>query len=111
MRYGSALIGMTMALGLSAGIARAQDQQAPAAEQKKAQPAASDNEETKNARALALEGSKSPWSGQLQLTYLGSSLNHPFSDELANPSHQDNPSPVSLSGIVAVRYRFNDTTT
>jgi hypothetical protein len=62
-------------------------------------------------RLKALQGSKSRFSGQLNLTYYGSSLSHPVSDAVGNPLGQTNPYPVSLQGIVAVRYRLDKATT
>ena len=67
--------------------------------------------ETQNARAATLEGSKSAWSGQLQFTYMGSTLNDPFAKTVPNPSGQAEPLPVELTGVVALRYRLSDTLT
>ena len=70
-----------------------------------------DSEETKNTRMKAVEGSKSPYSGQFNITYSGSSINHPFSKEAPNPGQLPVPPLVSISGTVSARYRFDKKTT
>ena len=70
-----------------------------------------DSEETKNARMKAVEGSKSPFSGQFNITYSGSSVNHPFSKEAPNPGQLPVPPLVSISGTVSARYRLDKKTT
>jgi hypothetical protein len=62
-------------------------------------------------RLKTLEGSKSRWSGQLNFTYQGSSVSHPFDSIAGNPLGQTNPYPVNLQGTVAVRYRLDSQTT
>ena len=64
-----------------------------------------------NARMKTLEGSKSPWSGQFQMSYSGSSIDHPFSELAPNPTHEPQEPLVTLSGVVAVRYRLDPKTT
>ena len=67
--------------------------------------------EMQNKRMQTLEGSKSAWSGQFQLQYTGSSLNHPFSSEAPNPGHLVPPPLVTMAGTFSSRYRINDKTT
>jgi hypothetical protein len=69
------------------------------------------SEETTNARMKAVEGSKSPFSGQFNITYSGSSVNHPFSKEAPNPGQLPVPPLVSISGTVSARYRMDKKTT
>lgn len=64
-----------------------------------------------NNRMSTLEGSTSRWSGQLNLTYSGSSISHPFSGEAPNPGDQVPPPLVTLSGAVSARYRMDGHTT
>lgn len=66
---------------------------------------------TQNNRMKTLEGSRSPWSGQFNLTYNGSSLSHPFSADAPNPGGQVPPPLVTMSGTAAVRYRLDAQTT
>ena len=68
-------------------------------------------EVTQNNRMKVLLGSKSLWSGQLNFTYLGSSISHPFNALAPNPGNQVPPPLVTLSGIVSARYRLDDKTT
>lgn len=70
------------------------------------QPAANENN-----RLKTLEGSTSPLSGQVSIGYAGSSLNHPFSENAPNPGNMQPPPLVTMSGTVALRYRFDKTTT
>ena len=65
----------------------------------------------KNNRLATLEGSKSPFSGQLQFAYSGSSIDHPFSESAPNPSGIAPPPLVTLSGTGSVRYRIDPHTT
>jgi hypothetical protein len=69
------------------------------------------SDETTNARMKAVEGSKSPYSGQFNITYSGSSVNHPFSKEAPNPGQLPVPPLVSISGTVSARYRLDKKTT
>ena len=64
-----------------------------------------------NERLRALDGSKSPWSGQFNATYSGSSLRHPFSAEAPNPGHTTPPPVVLMTGTFSGRYRFDPTLT
>lgn len=73
--------------------------------------AAEQAEETKNNRMKTEEGSKSPLSGQFNLTYSGSSLDHPFSEYAPNPGGLEVPPLVTLSGTVSARYRIDKKTT
>lgn len=73
--------------------------------------ATGESDETKNARMKAVEGSKSPYSGQFNLTYSGSSLDHPFSNKAPNPSNFADPPLVTLAGTVSARYRIDKKTT
>ena len=65
------------------------------------------DEVQQNNRMRALEGSKSPWSIQLQLSYAGSSLVHPFSELAPNPANDTPPPVVKMSGLVQGRYRIS----
>lgn len=67
--------------------------------------------ETQNNRAKALEGSASKWSGQLNLNYNGSSINHPFDKTVPNPGGDAVPNNVTFGGTVSARYRFDPTMT
>ena len=69
------------------------------------------DEEAQNNRAKALEGSKSKFSGQFQLAYAGSSLDHPLSKFAPNPGNTIPAPVVSLSGTVSARYRLDPKTT
>lgn len=69
------------------------------------------SDETTNARMKAVEGSKSPYSGQFNITYSGSSIDHPFSKDAPNPGQLPVPPLVSISGTVSARYRFDKKTT
>lgn len=62
-------------------------------------------------RMKTLQGSESRWSGQLNFTYTGSSLSHPFSAEAPNPGNQVPPPLVTLNGTVSGRYRIDPQTT
>jgi hypothetical protein len=66
--------------------------------------------ETTN-RMKTLEGSKSPFSGQLNLSYQGSSISHPFSPYAPNTTGQNPPPEVTASGTAAARYRYDKVTT
>lgn len=79
------------------------------AEQKK--PAEGTAQETQNNRAKTLEGSQSPFSGQFQLQYNGSTISHPFSAEAPNPRNQPVPPQVDLTGTASARYRIDSATT
>lgn len=68
-------------------------------------------EDSSSNRQQTLEGSKSRWSGQFNLTYSGSSLDHPFSEEAPNPGHDVPPPLVTLSGTFSARYRIDSKTT
>jgi hypothetical protein len=72
---------------------------------------ADDDDSTNNNRMKTEEGSKSPFSGQFNLTYYGSSLDHPFSKYAPNPGNTEVPPLVTLSGTVSARYRFDRQTT
>jgi hypothetical protein len=80
---------------------------APGAEQATGEAAAL----AENNRMKTLEGSKSPFSGQFNITYQGSSLSHPFSADAPNPGGFTPPPLVTMSGSVAVRYRIDKNTT
>jgi hypothetical protein len=69
------------------------------------------DKETENNRIKTLEGSKSRWSGQFNLNYAGSSINHPFAAEAINPGGQVPPPTVNLNGTFSARYRLNADTT
>lgn len=73
--------------------------------------AAKEDEEMRNKRMQTLEGSKSPWSGQFQLQYVGSTLSHPFSKEAANPDGEVPPPVVTMQGTFSFRYRIDKDTT
>jgi hypothetical protein len=62
-------------------------------------------------RLKTLEGSKSRWSGQINLDYSGSAIAHPFDSIVGNPLGQTNPYPVNLQGTIAARYRLDPQTT
>ena len=64
-----------------------------------------------NERLQTLEGSKSPWSGQFQATYNGSSLDHPLSESAPNPGKVVPAPVVTASGTFSGRYRFDAVTT
>ncbi|MEN9835792.1 MAG: hypothetical protein RL011_1985 [Pseudomonadota bacterium] len=65
----------------------------------------------KNERMRALDGSKSPWSGQFNLNYSGAPLRNPLSAEAPNPGNIL-PAPVVLmTGSFAVRNRLDSQTT
>jgi hypothetical protein len=64
-----------------------------------------------NNREKTLEGSKSPFSLQFNMTYSGSSINHPFSADVPNPGNQVPPPLATLSGTFSGRYRIDDKTT
>ncbi len=66
---------------------------------------------TENKRMRALEGSKSRWSGQLNLTYNGSTINEPLDANAPNPGSQNPPPVVNLVGTLATRYRINSAQT
>jgi hypothetical protein len=65
---------------------------------------------TQNNRARALEGSRSPFSGQFNISYAGSSINHPFIGDVGNPGKLIPPPLVLAQGTVALRYRVDDKT-
>jgi hypothetical protein len=52
-------------------------------------------------------GAKSKYSSSLNMVYSGASLSEPFGDKRPNIAEGRRPSPVSLSGNVAIRYRKN----
>jgi hypothetical protein len=64
-----------------------------------------------NNRMKTLEGSKSPFSSQLNISYQGSSISHPFDKEAPNPSGQVPAPLVTASGTVSLRYRNDKNTT
>lgn len=66
------------------------------------------SDEPQNNRAMTQAGSKSKWSGQLNLNYTGSSINHPFSEYSPNPTDASPPPVVTMSGTMAARYRINE---
>jgi hypothetical protein len=66
--------------------------------------------ELQNNRVKALEGSKSPWSFQANLTYSGSSINHPLAETVPNAGGSSQPPKVQLGGTIAARYRLDDVT-
>jgi hypothetical protein len=68
-------------------------------------------DESQNNRQNTLEGSKSPFSLQFNLTYNGSTINHPFAKEVPNPELSVPPPLVSLSGTFSGRYRLDPSTT
>ncbi len=70
-----------------------------------------ESQELQNNRMKTLEGSRSRWSGQFNLTYSGSSIAHPFSGEVPNPGNQVPPPLVTFSGTVSARGRIDDKTT
>jgi hypothetical protein len=75
------------------------------------QAAGEESAETENNHLKTLDGSQSPFSGQFNITYNGSTISHPFSADAPNPGGQVPAPLVVLSGTVAVRYRFDKTTT
>lgn len=64
-----------------------------------------------NNRLKTLEGSKSPWSFQLNLSYYGSSIDHPLSENAPNPGNEVPAPLVYTTGTIAGRYRLDKTTT
>ncbi|MGZ3651191.1 MAG: hypothetical protein ACXVB9_06010 [Bdellovibrionota bacterium] len=74
-------------------------------------PKAASQEDTQNNRMKTEEGSKSPLSGQFNLTYYGSSLDHPFSEFAPNSGNTEVPPLVTISGTVSARYRIDKKTT
>jgi hypothetical protein len=70
-----------------------------------------DQEKIQNNRMKTLEGSKSRWSGQVNLTYNGSSIQHPFSREAPNPGGQVPPPLVTMAATASARYRIDPQTT
>ncbi|MDR3606354.1 MAG: hypothetical protein P4M08_03115 [Oligoflexia bacterium] len=68
-------------------------------------------QEVENKRMKALEGSKSPWSFQAQLQYSGSTINHPFAEDLPNTGGSSVAPKVTLGGTIAGRYRIDESTT
>jgi hypothetical protein len=67
-----------------------------------------DSQESQNNRMRALEGSKSKYSGQIQAAYSGSTIDHPFAAEAANPGGLNPPPVVSASALIQGRYRINE---
>jgi hypothetical protein len=67
--------------------------------------------EAQNNRAKTLEGSKSPFSGQFNISYQGSTISHPFSEDAPNPSGATPPPLVTLGGTISARYRIDKRTT
>lgn len=65
------------------------------------------DQEITNAKLRAESGSKSKFSGSLNISYLGGSLETPLADVRPNPTNQANPPIVRAAGDVAVRYRVN----
>ncbi len=74
-------------------------------------PSGGATEEAENNRMKTLEGSKSPFSGQVNLTYNGSSLEHPFSKDAPNPGGAVPPPLVTAVGTFSGRYRIDKETT
>ena len=102
------LVGATLTLSAALVATRGQADDTPASQSPAATPSP---EAVQNARMATLEGSKSPWSGQFQLSYSGSSRNHPFSDKAPNPGHEIPEPLVTLSGVFSARYRIDPKTT
>lgn len=65
------------------------------------------DEEVTDVKLRANSGSKSKYSVSLSLNYNGASLASPFDATRPNVSDERNADPVSMSGSVGVRYRFN----
>lgn len=117
MRIGSLVTTTSLAL-LSAGLALSSVNHAFAEDSssdQKPKPAPSGTgsviDESQNNRQKTLEGSKSPVSLQFNLTYSGSSINHPFASDAPNPGGQIPPPLVSVSGTFSGRYRLDPSTT
>ena len=68
-------------------------------------------DDTTNNRMKTLEGSRSRFSGQFNISYQGSTISHPFSDTAPNLSGITPPPLVTLSGLVSARYRIDAVTT
>jgi hypothetical protein len=68
-------------------------------------------DESQNNRQKTLEGSKSPFSLQFNLTYSGSSIIHPLAQEVPNPGQQVPAPTANLQGQFSGRYRFDPSTT
>jgi hypothetical protein len=68
-------------------------------------------DDTTNNRMKTLEGSKSRFSGQFNISYQGSTISHPFDGDAPNLSGQTPPPLVTLSGTVSARYRIDPVTT
>jgi hypothetical protein len=88
-----------------------QEQAAAPAQEKAKSPEDKAKEDHSNNRVKTLLGSKSKLSGQFNLTYSGSTLDHPFSNKMPNPGNEVPPPLAYLSGTMAMRYRYDPHTT
>lgn len=61
-----------------------------------------------NEKLSVMQGSASPWSLQFNLSYLGSSLDTPFSEYAPNPQNDAVPPRVTMSGTFSARRRISD---
>jgi hypothetical protein len=66
--------------------------------------------EVEDSKLRANSGAKSRFSSSLNLSYSGSSLRKPFDDVRPNVDGSRLNAPVSLSGMVGLRYRFTTNT-
>jgi hypothetical protein len=73
-------------------------------------PAGKLDQEIEDARLRAQSGSTRAFSASLSLSYNGASLEKPFDDVRPNVEGSVNQSPVTVSGVVGLRYRFSTNT-